>query len=179
VDIGALADLGPAEVVLAMGVTVGAGMDAATGRIPNWLTLPMVAVGAAIALGGPVPWAGALGAAAAFAIHFPLFAAGVERGGDAKLLMGIGACVGWRGVVETSLWLPILYLPVGLAVLAAQGKLGNLVTTARWTFARVQAQRQRGPDPGPPPPPTTFRTGPVIAVAALLAWATDLLALIP
>lgn len=173
---GVRMNVGPADVVLFVGLGVGAVLDLRTGRIPNVLTFPMMAVGvAASSYGHPLPDGlalGVLGVAAAFALHFPLFALGVERGGDAKLMMGLGACVGWREMVETSMWLALLYLPIGLAVLAAQGKLGNLAATARWVAARAQ-----GRDPGPAPEPTTFRTGPVIAVGGLIAWATSWLAI--
>jgi Flp pilus assembly protein protease CpaA len=140
----------------------------------------MVALGVAIHAAPPwLPeapaawWVGLAGAAVGFAIHFPLFAAGVERGGDAKLMMGVGACLGWAGLIEATVWLAVLYLPLGLLILAARGKLGNLVATARYAAAKAQ-----GADAGDPPEPTTFRTGPVILVAGVLAWATDLLALV-
>ncbi|MEZ4239339.1 MAG: A24 family peptidase [Myxococcota bacterium] len=158
--------------MLAVGLIVASVTDARSGRIPNALTFPMVALGIAIHAAGAPPWAGLLGAAVAFAIHFPLFALGVERGGDAKLLMGVGACVGWSELCETSIWLAVLYFPLGLLILALRGKLGNLVAAARYTAAKAQ-----GVDPGEKPEPTTFRTGPVIAVAATLAWATDVFAL--
>jgi Flp pilus assembly protein protease CpaA len=167
-------ELSPQQLVLLVGVTVGAVMDLWSGRIPNVLTFPMMVVGIALhAIVGPEPLVGLIGCAAAFALHFPLFAAGIEKGGDAKLMMGVGAAVGWATMVETTLWLAVLYLPVGLAVLAAQGKLGNLVATARYVMAKWQGQTK-----DPPPDPTYFRTGPVIAVGAVLAWLTDWLALV-
>lgn len=169
-----VASLDPAAVLLIVGLLAGAIADLRTGKIPNLLTFPMIALGIAIQAASPDPWAGLLGALVAFAIHFPLFAGGIERGGDAKLLMGLGAACGWRTTVEATLWLAILYIPVGLAILAVRGKLGNLIAAARYAAARAQGQ-----DPGDPPEPTTFRTGPVIAIAGLVAWATDTLALVP
>ena len=158
----------PPDVVLIAGVIAGAVWDGRTGRIPNALTLPMAAVGIAIHTVGSEPLFGLIGVAAAFAVHFPLFALGVQRGGDAKLMMGIGGCIGAWGMIEATLWLALLYLPMGLAVLAIRGKLGNLVATARYMAAKAQ-----GHDPGEAPAPTTLRTGPIIAAAAIFALTTD------
>jgi Flp pilus assembly protein protease CpaA len=167
-------ELSPQQLVLLVGVAAGAVMDLWSGRIPNVLTFPMMVTGIALnAILGPEALLGLLGCAAAFLVHFPLFAAGVEKGGDAKLMMGVGACVGWAGMLEATLWLAVLYLPVGLAVLAAQGKLPNLVATARYVMAKWQGQAK-----GPAPEPTYFRTGPVIAVGVVLAWLTDWLAFV-
>src|SRR5687767_10184061 len=102
-----------ADVVLLAGLVGGAFTDLRTGRIPNVLTFPMMALGIAIwATTGPDRGFGALGCAAAFALHFPLWAFGVQRGGDAKLLMGLGACAGWREMLEASVWYAILFVPV-------------------------------------------------------------------
>jgi Flp pilus assembly protein protease CpaA len=167
-------ELSPQQLVLLVGVTAGAVMDLWTGRIPNVLTFPMMVTGIALhAILGPETLVGLVGCAAAFAVHFPLFAAGIEKGGDAKLMMGIGACVGWATMLEATLWLAVLYLPVGLVVLAVQGKLPNLLATARYVLAKWQGQAKE-----PPPEPTYFRTGPVIAVGAVLAWMTDWLAFV-
>lgn len=164
--------LQPVDVVLFAGLLAGAASDLATGRIPNVLTMPMMALGLCATAYAGDPLLGLIGLLAAFAVHYPLFVFGVERAGDAKLLMGLGACLGWRELVEATVWLAILYLPIGLVVLAARGKLGNLVAVAKWTLARAQ-----GRDPGPRPEPTPFRTGPVILAGGALAWGTAWLAL--
>lgn len=167
-------NVAPQEVVLLAGLAGATLTDLRTGRIPNALTFPMMALGMAMT-GVTTDWwlFGVAGCAAAFALHFPLWSLGIERGGDAKLVMGIGACLGWRTMLEASLWLAVLYLPLGLMLLAAQGRLGNLVATGRWWVAK-----SRGTDPGPKPEPTWLRTAPVIAVGGVLAWATDWLALV-
>ncbi|MEQ1507372.1 MAG: A24 family peptidase [Myxococcota bacterium] len=164
-------DIAPELVVLFVGLAVAAASDLYSGTIPNALTFPMMILGVAIGASRGDPWTPLVGCAAAFAIHFPLFAAGVVRGGDAKLLMGLGACMGWRSVLEATAWFAIAYVPVALVVLIARGRLGNLVATARYVAAKSQGQ-----DPGPAPEPTVLRTAPVIAVAGLATWATDWLA---
>jgi prepilin peptidase CpaA len=168
-------NLAPQDVVLFVGLAAATITDLRSRRIPNVLTFPMMALGiATTAATLDWPLFGVIGCAAAFVLHYPLFVLGVERGGDAKLMMAVGACVGWRELVESSVWFAVVYLPVGLAVLAAQGKLGNLAAAARW-----QAARSQGRDPGPAPEPTWLRTAPIIAVAGVLAWTTDWLAVIP
>jgi Flp pilus assembly protein protease CpaA len=161
--------LGPSEIVLFVGLLIASATDLAWGKIPNVLTFPLMALGVAMALGTSTPFAGALGCAAGFALHFPLFAAGIEKGGDAKLMMALGALLGWHAMIEATIWLAVLYLPIGLVILAARGKLGNLVASARYAAAKASGN----PDPGPPPETTWFVTGPVIAVAGVLTCTTD------
>jgi Flp pilus assembly protein protease CpaA len=160
--------LGPLDIVLLGGLAIGSATDLWSGRIPNALTFPMMALGIAMNATLPSHWVGLVGCAAAFALHFPLFAGGIERGGDAKLMMGVGAVLGWSGMLEATTWMAVLYLPIGLAILAARGKLGNLVAVGKHLAAKA-----RGEDPGPPPEQTWFVTGPVIAISSVLAWSTD------
>ncbi|MEQ1572260.1 MAG: A24 family peptidase, partial [Myxococcota bacterium] len=80
----------PQDVVLLAGVAFASATDLRSTRIPNVLTFPMMAVGIGANLAAGDPWRGVLGVAAAFALHFPLFAAGIGRAGDAKLMMAVG-----------------------------------------------------------------------------------------
>jgi Flp pilus assembly protein protease CpaA len=113
-----------------------------------------------------------VGLGVAWAIHYLLFRLGVERGGDAKLFMAIGALRGWSEAVEATLWSAFVYLPVGLLVLLLQGKLGNLMAALRWTASG----RAKGE---PRPEPTMLKTAPIVAVAWLMAWATHWLSPTP
>ena len=152
-----------------MGLAVGAVTDVRTGKIPNVLTFPMMAVGIAFwAVTGPDRALGLVGCAAAFALHFLLFALKVEKAGDAKMMMAVGALAGWRTMIEATLWWAIVFIPVGLLVLAVTGKLPNLVASSRYVLARM-----RGGPTGPEPEPTTLRVGPILLVAGALAWGTD------
>jgi Flp pilus assembly protein protease CpaA len=164
-----LTTLSVADVALFAGLVGAAVTDFRTGKIPNVLTFPMMAIGiASWAATGPDRWFGLVGCLAAFALHYVLFAVQVEKAGDAKLMMGLGACVGWREMVEATLWWAVLFIPVGLILLAATGKLPNLVAATRYTLARL-----RGPVDGPAPAPTHLRVGPILLVAGALAWSTD------
>lgn len=168
-------DVEPRVVALLAGLAVATATDLHGRRIPNALTFPLMAVGIGMFAIEGRPTEGLLGCAAAFALHFPLFALGIGRAGDAKLMMALGALLGWRGVVEATAWLAVLYVPVGVIVLALRGKLGNLVATGRHFAAKVTG----GADPGPMPEQTWIPTGPVIAAAGAFTVATEWLALFP
>lgn len=156
-------------MVLLAGLSVAAVSDYRTGRIPNVLTFPMMAVGIAFwAVTGPDRTFGLVGCAAAFALHYVLFALNVEKAGDAKLMMGIGALAGWRTMLEATFWWAIVFVPVGLLVLAVTGKLPNLVASVRYVLARA-----KGPVTAPAPESTTLRVGPILLVAGVLAWSTE------
>lgn len=159
----------PIDVLLLGGLAVAAVTDYRTGRIPNALTFPMMAVGIAMnaTLVPEDPLRGLVGCAAAFLLHFVVYSLGVQKAGDAKLLMGVGACAGWQFMLETTVWWAVAYVPVGLGVLAVQGKLPNLVATFRYL-----ADKQQGRPVGDPPEPTMLRTAPIIFAGGLLAWFT-------
>lgn len=165
-------DVSPIDVVLVGGMLVAAVTDLRSGKIPNTLTFTMMALGIVMnaTLGGD-PTAGLLGCAAGFAIHYPLWMLGVEKAGDAKLFMGIGACVGWRELVEASIWLAIVYVPVAVLLLTVQGKLPNLVRSLKYLLDRA-----KGVAVAEPPEQTFVRAGPIILVAGLLGRFTEWLA---
>jgi prepilin peptidase CpaA len=156
--------------VWAAGLAYAAWTDARTGRIANWLTFGMMGVGLLIHTAYLDPVFALLGIAVGFGIHFPLYLLGVEKAGDAKLIMGVGALVGWVEAVDTSLWFAVLYLPVGLAVLAVRGRLGNLQKVLQWRIDKA-----RGQEAGEPPEATVLWTAPVIAAAAVAAWCLDVM----
>jgi preflagellin peptidase FlaK len=159
----------PMDVVMLGALAVAAFTDFRTGLIPNALTFPVMAVGLAMnATLVPDDRArGLIGLLAAFALHFPLYSLGIQKAGDAKLLMAVGACAGWKFMLETTAWWAIVYVPVGLLQLAVLGRLPNLVATLRYVAAR-----QRGTATGEPPEPTMLRTAPVIAVGGAMAYLT-------
>ena len=165
----------PHLLVAWIGLSGAAPTDLASGKIPNWLTGSMMAAGIGThVIVGASPWAGVLGLLAAFALHFTLWVLQVNKAGDAKLMMGVGACLGVYGMLETSAWWAILNLPVGLAILALRGRLGNFVAVLR---------QKIGPSLGWAPPQlaegeeapvlTMSIAGPLIAVSGILAMHTD------
>jgi len=165
--------LTPQATVMFLALIVASITDLQHGKIPNKLTFPMMLAG--LFLNGVAgDWAtGIYGLLAALAIHFTLFAIGIQKAGDAKLFMGIGALVGVSEVVDATLWCAVLYLPIGLLQLAIKGRLSNLVRTVKWSLNRARGKETDETRPDP----TLLRTAPIIAVAALAGWLTDALVL--
>jgi len=158
-----------AHGLCAAGLVIASFTDLREQKIYNWLTFPMIALGLAVnaTIGEGLLFA-AVGLGVAFAVHFVLFVVGVERAGDSKLAMGIGALLGWSFMLESTLWTLVLLIPVGLLVLTVKGNLGNLAKVAHHLAAKAQ-----GVESAKPPPLTLMAFGPTMAVAALVAWLTE------
>ena len=77
-------------------MALGAALDVRNRRIPNWLTVSSLLVALAIRAlpGGPEFLPGLFGFGLAFLITLPLFGFRLMGGGDAKLLMVVGAFLG-------------------------------------------------------------------------------------
>lgn len=128
--------------------------DLREGRLPDRLTLPLGALGLALAAwrSGGVPLAQLAGAGAGFAVFWALGEAhfrlrGIEGlgQGDAKLLGAAGAWLGWRD-------LPLVVLAAALGALAA--------------VALRRAGRPRNPE---------IAFGPWLALAFMALWLRHLL----
>jgi len=170
--LGGTVTLEPHQVVAVVGLLLAAVIDARTGKIPNVLNFVLLLAGVSWwALDGR--WVvGLAGAVAGFALHFPLWKLGVEKGGDAKLFIALGSLVGWWEMLDTSAMTALLYFPIGFLVLLVRGRLGNLVEGIRYTVKRAQgvpADKLEAPEP------TMLRTGPIIAAAGIAALFWDIL----
>jgi len=156
-------------VVLLVGLVVSAVTDILKGKIYNVVTFPMMALGVVIHATAGEWWVGLLGIGGATIIHVPLWLARIQKAGDAKLMLGVGACVGWLEMVEATIWYAILFVPIALAAVAVMRRWSKLATAASHLFARL-----RGVPPGPPPDQVMIRVGPIIAAAGVIGWLTDL-----
>ena len=61
------------QIVLLAGAWIGAIWDARTGKIPNRLTFPMIAIGLGLHAATNTPWYGLAGLGLATLLHFPLW----------------------------------------------------------------------------------------------------------
>jgi len=158
--------LEPQQVVAVVGLLLAAVIDARTGKIPN-------ALNGALLLAGLAWWVldgrwvvGLAGAVAGFALHYPLWALGVEKGGDAKLFIALGSLLGWWEMLDTTAFTALLYFPLGMLILLVRGRLGNVIASIRYAVRRARGVPE---DQLEAPEPTMLRTGPIIAVAGILA----------
>lgn len=104
---------------------VGGVHDLLTKKIPNWVTFTGVALGLIAQfwlLGLPGLLDGLLGFGLGFALYFPIYAFGYMGAGDVKLLMAVGAWVGWRGC---------LYVAAGAVLIGAVYALGEIIYRGR------------------------------------------------
>ena len=85
-----------ASVLLVLVLLVASWTDVRSRRIPNWLTVGGLIAGLAVRawMGPGSVVTGVLGVALAAVLALPFFAAGALGGGDAKLLMAVGAFMG-------------------------------------------------------------------------------------
>ncbi len=150
--------LAPAELFqrIAIGVLilVACYTDLTTQKIKNWLTFPVMAIGAVAAhwtLGGW--WLGAAGVVTAMLACFFPWRMGAIKAGDVKMLMAAGALLGPLPALRATLWMLFLGVPIGIAILAIKGRLGNVKRVVQGEGA----------------PPTVVAHAPVVGLGILAA----------
>ncbi len=72
----------------------------------------------------------------AFPIYYGFAVAGIMAPGDGKLMMGVGALVGWVEMIEATLASLVVSIPVAFIVLAVKGRLGNFGHVVLYTYRR-------------------------------------------
>jgi prepilin peptidase CpaA len=168
---------GVVYVVLSCALVVVAGIAAATDlrsrRIPNWLTLGGLTLALLVRMG--LGWSALLdgmgGAGAGLALGFLLFALGGFGAGDAKLLMAIGAFMGWSRLPGAILAIGVAGGVLALAESARRGVLPlMLLRTAglmrHWVTLGRSGIRQSVAEAGA----VTIPYGVPIAVGAVAWW---------
>ncbi|MDQ3031894.1 MAG: A24 family peptidase [Myxococcota bacterium] len=127
-------------------VALAAITDARTGRIPNWITLPGLALGLVLhaALEGASGLIVSFAAACACAIvPYLLFRRGAMGGGDVKLLAAAGALGGMRLGMEVQL---ATFLVAALYVMCRMAFHGRLTSMLGRTAKVAVATLRRAPE---------------------------------
>jgi len=167
--------LDPTTTVLLALTAVAAVTDSRTGLIPNWLTLPALALAPALQLahGGSDALVHSLcGIAACAVIPLVLFRLGAMGGGDVKLLGAIGGLLGPLAGLELQLLAYNVLVLFACVVLACRRQLWPVL----WRAALLlwPRTRQRGAQPsGAEEPAATFRLGLPILVSACTLLAIE------
>jgi len=154
-----------------IGLLVAVVTDIREQRIPNLLTGPLMLVGLvgnAVLADGIGLWAAFTGWGIAFVLHFLLTVLGLEGAGDGKLMMAVGAFVGWEMMVEATVWRYLLLLPYALAVVIVMRRWRNFLAAALWTQRKLT-----GGEAGERPEATEMPFAPIIAIAVPIAMQTD------
>lgn len=113
---------------------IAACTDLRTRRVPNALTLPLIAAAPLVAAADGVR-AALLACAiviAALVLGTFVHTMGVLGGGDVKLLAGIGALAGYPACLEVALYSALCGGALALAVSLARGELGAVLGRLRY-----------------------------------------------
>jgi len=117
-----------ASVLLVLVLLGASWTDLRSRRIPNWLTVSGVVAGLAIRawMGPSAVLSGLLGVALALLLALPFLVAGALGGGDAKLLMAVGAFMGPGDLASASL---VIAVTGGVVALVEAARRGVLLPT--------------------------------------------------
>ena len=123
--------------------------DVRSRRIPNWITVVgmLAGLGFHAARGvGPLG-VGVLGLAAAFVVALPFFMSGALGGGDAKLLMVVGAFFGPVDLLLAALVIALVGGALALGEAARQRALGPVLAACGNLLLRWVTTGPRGTAP--------------------------------
>jgi prepilin peptidase CpaA len=115
-------------LVAIVATLIAAVTDARSGRIPNWLTYPLLVLGPVLSLLSPTPWYSAillslLGVFCCALVPTLLFARAAMGGGDVKLLAALGGLLGPYSGIEVQFFSFCVVSLVLLGRMAWDGKL--------------------------------------------------------
>lgn len=174
-------------VLLIAAGLVASATDLHNMRIPNWLTLPLLALGLvywAVAAGGTGLLHALGGAALASVIFIGVYVVAGGGAGDAKLMMALGAWVGTERAVVLVLAVTMIGLVQGLIVTGIRGGVRDIPLVilhyglnTRIAFARMLTGRMPSTraQPSSEPTPTKRHKGwfpyaPSILLGTVAAW---------
>jgi len=164
------------QAVALLASVTAAATDWRIGRIPNWLTLPLVVVGLVVNAAARGSW-GATESAAGLLLcagvpwaAFRISGGRAIGGGDVKLFGALGSLLGPMSGLEIELGALLLLLVFALVRLAFAGHLlRTMLGTLRLAAAPFSRKRIIAPTGAEL---TSMRLGPAIAVAAFTSVAS-------
>jgi prepilin peptidase CpaA len=164
------------QICAVLTAVVAATTDMKTGRIPNWLTLPVVALALLAHVIAQGTW-GAIESAAGLMLcagvpwlAFRVSGGKAIGGGDVKLFGALGAIVGPMTGLEMELGSLGLLLAGAIVKMAFQGQLGALLrSTLRLLLAPVLKRARETA----PLALTEMRLGPAVALSVLASVVTQ------
>jgi len=159
--------------VALLATLIAAITDARTGRIPNWLTYPLLAAAPLLsALDGGVSAIGSslLGVVLCALVPFLLFARNAMGGGDLKLFAGLGGLLGAHAGIEVQFFAFCVVAFLLLAQMAWDGRLFVTMRNVVVAFGHLVLPK-RYHRPLEPSTMTEMRMGIAIFVATLASIA--------
>jgi prepilin peptidase CpaA len=113
------------ELVFAFVLSLSVVFDLRDRKIPNALTMGglLAALALRFAMEPASVWAGLLGAGLGLLVALPLFAIGAFGAGDGKLLVAVGAFLGWDGLPAAILATAVFGGVLSVFALARRGVL--------------------------------------------------------
>ncbi len=163
------------QVVGVVACCIGAATDLHSGRIPNWLTLPLIPAAVACQLLSRGAWGfteSLAGLVLCAGVPWAVFKTSGGRaigGGDVKLFGALGALLGPTTGLEIELGALSLLLVFALVRLAFVGELWRALAS---TGRLLTAPLRKGRAEAAPVALTEMRLGPAIALAALVSVAS-------
>lgn len=132
-----------AYALAAVACGIAAGTDLSVRRVPNWLTLPLLAAAPLLAaFDGLRSALVAVGIVIiALILGSIIHTAGVLGGGDVKLLAGVSALAGFPACVNVALYTAVCGGVLALAVSASRGELAGAVGRLRIGVASTVVSR--------------------------------------
>jgi prepilin peptidase CpaA len=165
-------------VVLVLVVTAAAAVtDARSGRIPNGLSLSLLAVvfSGDLVRGGTGAFLASLsGLVLCGAVPLFLFSRGAMGGGDVKLLAAIGSALGWARGLEVQITAYVAAALYAVAMLACRGELMRTLASAARLFVPVPRTGTVVPSDAEPP---AVRLGVFVLLGCVLVVARSALGL--
>jgi prepilin peptidase CpaA len=140
------------QILLVLVVVLAAFFDLRSRRIPNWVSLPGVALGLflnSFLYGTDGLWYSFKGLALAFAVYFVFYLLRGMGAGDVKLMAAVGAAAGmmnWFGILILT---SVVGAFAGIVLVLFKGKLRDTLYNMWFilmSLGRGQAPFQRNPD---------------------------------